>query len=327
MRILIAEDESTLRAVIRQVLSADGFEVTEASSGEEALEYFRSDPFPVVFSDIVMGRLSGLDLLAAIREISPDCVFVIMTSHASIETATAALRSGAYDFLIKPFDDIDVLSNLAVKAAEKARSVEDSRRKVEILQRCGQELQRLNVELQELANRDDLTGLNNRRYFLETLDREIARSRRHGRHLSVIMFDVDRFKRFNDTFGHLAGDEALRAMARVLKDNLRACHVAARYGGEEFVILATETDKPGGMIFAERLRNQIRETAITGPAGEALPSLTISIGVATYDEDGSDSTALIGAADAALYRAKEAGRDRVCAAEPVREPTPADQRV
>jgi len=314
LRVLIAEDDDTLRSVIRMVLESDGFQVTEASSGEQALELFNKRPFPIVLSDVVMGGMSGLDLLGKVVESAPETQFVIMTSHASLETATSALRAGAYDYLIKPFDDIGAVSGVIARAAEKVRLAEENRRLVENVQRNSEELHRLNETLQDMANRDALTGLHNRRYFLEALDREIARCARHGRTFTIVLFDVDHFKKFNDSYGHLAGDDALKSVGRVVKDNLRASNVAARYGGEEFVVLLAESDRKAGLVVAERIRSAVRAVELRGVDARPLPPLSVSLGVASWGEDGTDATSLIEAADRALYRAKELGRNRVCAA-------------
>ena len=208
MRILIADDEETLRTVIQQVLTADGHDITTAASGEEALEHFRREPFPIVISDILMGKMTGLELLNEVKLVEPETLFVVMTSHASLETATTALREGAYDYLTKPFEDLDMISAVVGRAIEKIRLGEENRRLLEDLKKKTEELEVLNASLREMANRDGLTGLFNHRYFRETLDREVARARRYSRPFALVLMDIDHFKAFNDTHGHLAGDDA-----------------------------------------------------------------------------------------------------------------------
>lgn len=316
VRILVAEDEDTLRCVIRQVLAADGHEVTEADSGEKALEIFRSDPFPLVITDILMKRMTGLDLLAEIKLIEPDCVVVVMTSHASLETATTALRAGAYDYLTKPFDDVDMISAVVNRAVDKIRLAEDNRQLLRDLKQKSGELEQLNESLREMANKDGLTGLYNHRYFREALDREIARANRHRRPFSIVLLDIDYFKRFNDTFGHLTGDEALKTVASLLRSECRATSIMARYGGEEFVILAAEAGKEAATLLAERMRGRVECASFAGRDRKPTERLTLSVGVSTYGEDGTDSTALIEEADRAMYRAKRSGRNKVCIAGP-----------
>jgi two-component system, cell cycle response regulator len=312
MRILIADDEETLRTVIQQVLASDGHEITTAASGEEALEHFRREPFPIVISDILMGSMTGLELLEEVKRIEPDTAFVVMTSHASLETATTALRAGAYDYLTKPFEDLDMISAVVGRAIEKIRLGAENRRLLEDLKKKTEELEVLNASLLEMANKDGLTGLFNHRYFREALDREVARARRYNRSFALILMDLDHFKLFNDTHGHLAGDDALRTVAEILRAHSRASSMAARYGGEEFVILIPEATKQDAFKFAERLRDAVRTASFpSGRPGEKA-SLTLSLGVSAWAVDGTDSATLIAAADRAMYQAKEAGRDRVC---------------
>jgi diguanylate cyclase (GGDEF)-like protein len=173
-----------------------------------------------------------------------------------------------------------------------------------------------NLQLRETLRyqsiRDSLTGLHNRRYLEETLARELERSLRAGRPLSLALLDVDHFKRFNDTHGHAAGDRALQSVADVLKRGIRGSDVACRFGGEEFVLLFP--DMPGEVAVArvDALRHELeRRPAATRDAGQAL---TFSAGVACAPADGRDGEALLRAADAALYRAKSGGRNRVCSA-------------
>jgi diguanylate cyclase (GGDEF)-like protein len=319
MRILVADDENTLRTVISQVLTAEGHEVTTAANGEQALELFRADPYPLVVTDVVMGRMSGIELLIHLKDIDPECLVVVMTSHASLETAMVAMQAGAYDFLVKPFDDIDMISAVVRRGAEKIRLVADNMRYVEELRAKTEELERLNASLRDIADRDGLTNLYNHRFFRDALDREAARGDRHHRPFSVIMMDVDHFKRFNDSFGHLAGDEALKMVANVLRANCRASSVAARYGGEEFVILVPEIDKDPAIIVADRIRTEISRSAVVDPRTGTARQITVSLGVATFPRDGQDGDILLELADKALYAAKLAGRDRVCAAGPANE--------
>lgn len=304
MRILLAEDESTLRNVISQVLASDGHDVTAAASAEEALELFRREPFPLLLSDIVMGRMSGLELLKEVRTIDPETLVVVMTSHASLETAISALRDGAHDYVTKPFDEIDMISAVVNRAIDKIQLQAELKKKTT-------ELEALNRTLREMADRDGLTNLHNHRYFREALDREIARSARHGRKFSLILMDLDHFKRFNDTHGHLAGDAALRTVGSILTSTCRTSTVAARYGGEEFIVLAPEIDGEQGRAYAELLRHRVESARFDGHEPGETVSLTLSLGVATFPQDGEDAEALIGRADKGLYRAKAAGRNLV----------------
>jgi len=292
-------------------LRDDGRDVTEAPCAEQALKLFRDNPFPVVVTDIIMGKMNGLELLQEIKLIEPDTQVVVMTSNASLETATTALRNGAYDYLIKPFEEIDLITAVTNRAAEKVELIRQNRVMVDRLKRNAEELERLNHELQDLAIRDGLTGLFNHRYFRESLGTELSRSSRHGRAFSVIFMDVDHFKHYNDANGHLAGDEVLRTLSTLISERARDTTVSARYGGEEFVLLLPETDKEGAKTYAEELRGRIETYAFPDEKSQPLGRITLSLGVSTYPEDGCDADTLISHADQALYHAKDAGRNAV----------------
>jgi len=170
-------------------------------------------------------------------------------------------------------------------------------------------LREKNTQLEELSITDSLTGLYNRHHLMETLAGEVARCRRHNRAFTLLIMDIDHFKSYNDTYGHLAGDEVLRRTGVLLKESIRSCDYAARYGGEEFILILPETEAEGGVETAERIRNQIAEKDM-GADGDPL-KVTISAGVASFPRDGDDPHSLIKRADAALYEAKRRGRNRV----------------
>jgi len=171
-----------------------------------------------------------------------------------------------------------------------------------------------NNRLYEISVSDGLTNLYNRRYLEQRLSKELSAARRFRRPLTVIMGDVDHFKKLNDTFGHQAGDHALRRVSETLSAGLRDYDLVARYGGEEFAILLPSTPRTRGISTADRLRQSVQESDIAF-RGERLP-VTMSLGVAAYPEDASEGEALMRSADQALYEAKRRGRNQVCAFEP-----------
>ena len=176
-------------------------------------------------------------------------------------------------------------------------------------------IQSMTTELERLGITDGLTGIYNRRFFDHILPREINRCHRLGTQVALLMLDIDHFKRFNDRFGHPAGDEALCTLVQALGQRLRAMDFVIRYGGEEFAVILPGADRDSALAAAERLRSAV-ESATFGPSANS-DRLTVSIGVAVYPEDADDAFSLLAAADAALYAAKEAGRNTVRAAKTV----------
>ena len=170
-------------------------------------------------------------------------------------------------------------------------------------------LREKNRELHEISITDSLTTLYNRKHLAETLATEVARSKRNKHHFALLMIDIDHFKQYNDTYGHLAGDDVLRKMAAIFKDSIRSCDYAARYGGEEFLVMLPETGEDGAMHAAERIRTQVEREVFA--EGDHAVSITVSIGVSTFPRNGEDPKSLISSADDALYEAKEKGRNRV----------------
>ena len=166
-------------------------------------------------------------------------------------------------------------------------------------------------QAKELAFSDALTSIFNRRYFDQRYEREILRARRYNRHLSVLMIDIDHFKIYNDTFGHLLGDKVLRKVALTLEKNLRRADVLCRYGGEEFVVLLPEIDLMRGAYVAEKLRTAILQEPFEGEEELPIQNLTVSIGIASFPETGDSAEVVLDRADQALYEAKNAGRNRV----------------
>jgi diguanylate cyclase (GGDEF)-like protein len=299
--------------VIGQVLKRSGHDVTLSASAEEALERFREAPYPLVITDVIMGGKTGLELLQAVKDLAPETLVVIMTSHASLETAMRAIRDGAYDFLLKPFDDLFVIAAVAERARDRILLFDRNRLLTRQLEAYAEELERLNRELRESADRDGLTGLFNHRYFVQALKTEAARSTRQGHSFGLILLDVDHFKSYNDVHGHPAGDELLRGLAAAIREAHRQEGVTARYGGEEFAVLLPETDRDRTALVAERIRATIEQTPFPGRETQPLGRITVSLGLACFPEDAGDPAAILRHADEALYQAKRAGRNRLAA--------------
>jgi len=174
---------------------------------------------------------------------------------------------------------------------------------------------RLFAQVQEMANSDGLTKLYNKRFFMSQLSEEIFRAEKGHYPVSLFIFDLDHFKHYNDTQGHQAGDEVLKATGQILRDMVRPDDTPARYGGEEFIVILPQTPKDGAMVAAERIRVKVAEHPYANRESQPLKVVSLSGGVATFPDDGRTGPDLIEAADAALYRSKQAGRNRVMRAE------------
>jgi len=311
IEVLIVDDEESLRGVLSQVLEEDGFVVSEASSAEEALDIFSRTVPPIVFTDIRMGGMSGLQLLQKIKQSHPETQVIIITSNASLDTAVTALRAGAYDFLVKPFEDLSLISAVALRASEKVELMRENQALISKLKEKNQELEFSNRVLSEIANRDGLSGLYNHRYFQEILEKELIRANRHKHNLALLFIDIDHFKNYNDKNGHPAGDLVIRTIGKIMTMSLRQSDIVARYGGEEFTVILTETGRDGAVKIADNLRKRIAEFPFPGRESQPDGILSISIGVAVFPEDGIMPEDIVVQADSALYAAKHSGRNAV----------------
>lgn len=310
-RILVVDDEAPIRTMVSQVLVAEGYEVVEAASAEDALKVFGEKHCPLVISDIRMGGMSGLELLDEVKRLRPQTLVVIMSAYVSIDSAIAALKAGAYDYLIKPFEDLELIVSVVRRAMENITLIKERNSLVVHLKKSNKALKELSRRFRDLAIRDGLTGLYNHGYLLDALAGEVSRAMRYDRPLSVIFLDVDHFKQYNDQFGHQRGDMVLKQVSQILKDEIRKTDIAARYGGEEFVLILPETSKKDAFVVAEKVRKAVQESIANDVADEGPTTVTISAGVASYMEDGTDATELIAKADAAVYTAKNDGRNAV----------------
>jgi len=310
MNILIVDDEVAIRELVGEILEGDGHVVTLAENGEDALDKFKRSWHEIVFSDFRMPKMNGIELLGAIKEINANTQFVIMTSHASINNSIDALKLGAFDYIIKPFDDLDVVTNAANRAISNLSGIRRKQDLLNTLARQNENLEELNKEFRELAIRDGLTGLFNHRYAEERLKEEFDRAARFERELSVLFMDLDHFKFFNDAHGHQAGDEVLQILSAIMTEVLRESDTLARWGGEEFVVIALETTREEACMLAERIRKAVTKHAFPNAAQQPLGIVSLSIGVASKSIGTDSYEQLLRLADDAVYSAKDAGRNR-----------------
>lgn len=295
MKLLIADDDLTSRTILAAVTTKWGYQPVVVEDGEAAWQALQEDDPPrLLLLDWMMPRLSGLELCRRIREqeTSDPAFIILLTGRTETADIVAALEAEANDHIAKPFDNSELRARLRV-----------GWRMLDLQA----ELNRTKEALFVQATRDSLTGLLNRGAVMKLLEQEMARARRQTQTLRIGLCDIDHFKRVNDTYGHLAGDEVLREFARRLSDMLRTYDQVGRYGGEEFLIVVTTNEDKTPDPF-ERVRRAIADTPFSIDDGPL--EVTMSCGVATYSESKhADVNALIGAADAALYKAKDAGRN------------------
>ena len=310
MNILVVDDELAIRSLVGELLTDEGHVVTLAEDGEDALEKFKKEWHEIVFSDIRMPKMTGIELLGEIRKMTELTQFIIMTSHASVDNSIAALKKGAFDYILKPFDDLEVVVDAAKRAIANLSAIREQQYLLNTLSRQNQELGTLNKKFRELAIRDGLTGLFNHRHGEDCLADEVDRARKFNRNLSLLFIDLDNFKFFNDKHGHLAGDEVLHSLGKLMSGATRDSDTLARWGGEEFIIIAPETNEQQACQLAETIRKLVAEYAFPHADQQPLGHVSLSIGVATMSDGIANAEQLLKLADKAVYRAKESGRDR-----------------
>lgn len=296
--ILVIDDSEKHRAEIRAAVADCGLfdRILEAADGIRGLKLLISEPIDAVLCDLEMPGLDGEKLLRVKRE-SPghaNLPFLFLTASTDHARRARLLEDGACDAIQKPFHKADLVARLQLHM--KVKRLQD-------------ELMVKNATLAKLSTVDALTGLRTRRYVTELLSIEFLRARRYKTPLSVLMADIDHFKRVNDAHGHPTGDAVLRGVSESLTRALRATDTGGRYGGEEILVVLPQNNLEGSMIFAERWRSIVEESLFTSPEGAKI-QVTISIGVAQFLDQYETADDLIAAADRALYVAKDGGRNR-----------------
>ena len=297
-RVLLVEDDPVSAYLIQQLFMAQDLPLDHAGNGAIALEMQRQNRYRLVISDWMMPEMNGVDLCRAFRGLGgPYVYFILCTSQGQKSDRAEAFDAGVDDFMTKPLDRAEL--HIRLRVALRILEAE------EVVQRQKAELESMNAKLNHLAVTDELTSLYNRRRFQEMLQEGIDEHIRTGDQVSLILADIDRFKSLNDQFGHQAGDEALRRVADIMRQNSRRHELPARYGGEEFGIILQRCGLFEAAIAAERFRS-----ALENASWPDRP-ITASFGVATTGVHIQTMSELVAAADQALYSAKQKGRNRV----------------
>lgn len=292
-RVLIVDDSSFNISILGEALS-DEYEVSVATNGTDALAVAEAQPRPdLILLDIIMPGMDGHQVCRELksRPTTQNIPIIFITAMNQEGDETRGLELGAVDYITKPF------SIPIVKARVKTHL--DLKRKTDILE--------------NLSSLDGLTGIPNRRRFDEVIELEWRRSLRTEMPLSVIMLDIDFFKKYNDNYGHAAGDDCLRNVAALLAKTVKRPHdFVGRYGGEEFVVVLPETDYDGAQGIAKNIHDAINELKLTHEHSDVADYVTVSVGVATTVPDKIKTFGkLVETADSMLYRAKRGGRNRV----------------
>jgi diguanylate cyclase (GGDEF)-like protein len=304
-RVLVVDDDPETGRLIRSWFRGGGIEILVAAGGAEGLRVAAEEQPNVILLDLRMPDEDGLSVARKLKKAdrTSNIPIVLLTACREVGTKVEAFSVGAEDYITKPIV-LEELEARVLSVLRRGKALVGMQSKIANLTNTKQELERLLVV-------DEKTGLDNFREFQRRLKDEWERAQRYNTPLSLVMFDLDHFKRINDTRGHQAGDVVLREFATLVAGGARANDVAARYGGEEFAIVLPHTDGPMAVRVAERIRKAVKEFAFL--EDEQPVRITVSAGVATCASSGSLESvdALVRAADVALYEAKARGRDCV----------------
>lgn len=294
-KILIVDDEPINIQVLLNHLSVRNYLADYALNGLDAISKIDNNHYDLILLDIMMPRMSGYDVCKEVRKkYTPyELPVIILTAKNRSDDLIAAFEVGANDYLIKPLDRTELFARIETQLSLK-NAVNDA------------------IINARLANTDPLTGIYNRRYYLEAGNREFESAKRYNSGLSVIMLDIDNFKSLNDNYGHDTGDIAIKFLASTIRKNLRGIDIPGRAGGDEFIIILPGTGMEGAVFVAEKIREIIQDSSINISDDQAL-KFTLSLGVASYKKESGSFEEIISEADEMLYLSKKKGRNRVTA--------------
>ena len=310
--ILIVDDEPSVLKALERTFS-DSYNVFPVSNGKDALKLFKTNDIHLVIADQKMPNMSGIDLLEKIKKLKPSTIKIMLTAYTDISDIIDSInRCDLHQYITKPWEDTFIRLSVkkALESYDRAVEIQKHTKELEVLNKNlshlveerTKELVQANKELEKLAITDPLTGLNNRRYFEERLKKEFTRVKRYSHPISLVMIDIDHFKKYNDEHGHLLGDSVLKELSKIF---------ISRYGGEEFVLTLPETDKKGALEIAERIRAGVEIYDFPHSLKCKTGKISISMGIASFPEDSKDCNELLNKADQTMYIAKKAGRNRI----------------
>jgi two-component system, cell cycle response regulator len=290
LSVLIIEDHPDQRDLLAIVLQREGYKVVTAANGLEALERLEQDEVHIALSDIMMPKMDGFELINKIRNNSAlrHIYIILITARIQEGDRVRGLDLGADDYITKPFSFSELLARV----------------------RVGSRVVQYQQHLEYQTQIDSLTGLFNRRAFEKKIGEEFERSKRYGHPLSVVILDIDNFKKINDTYGHHGGDAALVRISEILRERSRRSDFPSRFGGEEFVLVLPETDQDSAIQVARKFHEEIRSCSF-GTVDKPFV-LTVSMGLtSSTKKEYSDWREMVADADCALYQAKNTGKDRI----------------
>lgn len=294
--ILAVDDNSVNRILLDKLLKKEGYKTKIFSKSEEVIFSLEKVKPDLILLDLMMPNINGLELCEQIK-LNPhfdEIPIIFITASGEKKDLLKAFDLGAVDYITKPFHNQELLAR--VKNHLELKFIRD-------------ELQKALVELEKLAKTDELTGISNRRNFINFAQREFNLAKRQKRLFSLLILDIDYFKKINDTYGHPIGDCVIKFVAQKCVQCLRKEDLCARWGGEEFIIFLSETDLKQSIVVGNRIQNTIETETIIIKLHEI--NITISVGISIYHEDDEDVNQTIFRADKALYQAKNSGRNKV----------------